>query len=122
MNYEKVLNKTPIEFISWIEKHFLYETSPHMETKDDVERGLDMMNVQARMLETLTTLLSHAKIRARDLKRGGTEKKLEYEDMVDKREIIENTISSIKVSYQTTNKCVTVFIETNRIPQEHCRK
>ena len=122
MNYEKVLNKTPIEFISWIETHFLYETFPHMETKEDVERGLDMMNIQARMLETLATLLSYAKIRTRDLKRGGAEKKLEYEDMVDKKEIIENTISAIKISYQTTNKCITVFIETNRIPQEHYRK
>jgi hypothetical protein len=119
---EQLLSMDPISFLNWINAHFSFETSSHMESPDDANRGLDMMNVQARMIEYLRELDSYAKVYARDLKRKGSEFKMEYEDMVDRREIIENEIDAIKISYQTTNKCISVFMENNRTPQEAVRK
>lgn len=114
-------NKTPLELLTWLDDSFSYEAYPHMTTPDEVNLGLDMMQIQASILDFLMEMLSYAKIYTRDLKRKGKEYRMDYEDMVDKKEIIENKISAIKVSYQTTNKCVTVFMNQNQLSQNFSR-
>lgn len=46
----------------------------------------------------------------------GKEYKKDYEDMVDKREAIDNKIDAIKLSYQTVNKSVTIAVEEIKNP------
>lgn len=122
MQPEQALNMPIEEFFNWMEYNFSYETSPRMESDDDVHRGLDMLSVYAETVNYLKTLSSLAKIKTRMLKRMGKEYRTEYEDMVDRGNIIENKIDSIKLSYQTVNKCINVYMDERRQPDSFTRR
>ena len=118
---KEILSMPTLKFVEWLENRFSYETPPRMETTDDINRGLDMLRVYTGVIEYLKELETYAKVYSREAKRKGKEFKAEYEDMVDRREAISNKIDSIKLSYQTVNKCVTVAIEQRKFPTEQMR-
>ncbi len=59
----------------------------------------------------LMAFLSHAKIRVRETKRNCS--KEEYEDMVDRRDVIENIKDVVKQNYTAVSRAVTIYIENN---------
>lgn len=114
--YKEVLSMDTLEFISWLETEFSYDAPVQIETPDDINYGLDCMSAFAGANEYLETLASYAKVIGRSFKRMGKEYKKDYEDMIDKREAIDNKIDSIKLSYQTINKAITVAVEQMKNP------
>ena len=48
----------------------------------------------------------------RKLDREG--KKQEYEDMIDKEAVVENTLKAIDVQYRSLSKCITLHMENSR--------
>lgn len=115
--YKEILSMNGMEFLSWLESKFSYEIPSHIETPDDIQYELDCMTVYAGANEYLQTVSSYAKILGRSFKRMGKEYKKDYEDIIDKREAVENKIDSIKLAYQTVNKAVTVAVEQAKNPQ-----
>lgn len=114
--YKQVLSMDTLKFVAWLDSEFSYDMPTRIETPDDVNYGLDCMAAYAGANEYLESLASYAKIVGRSLKRMGKEYKKDYEDMVDKREAIDNKIDAIKLSYQTVNKSVTIAVEEIKNP------
>lgn len=122
MTIEETLFMSVTDFLLWMDDHFSLDTPPRMDSDEDVHRGLDVLNIYAGMTDYLKTLSSYAKVYARDLKRKGKEYKTDYEDMVDRENIINNKLDAIKLSYQAVNKCITIYVEEKRASQNYTRR
>ena len=58
-------------------------------------------------------LLTYTKIQVRQEKRKGKENKENYEDMIDRRDTLQNTADILKMQYQTLSRMITVKKEIN---------
>ena len=108
MTYEDALKKEPKELLNWLVKNF------SVAIPEQVNSAEDMVLASSKLLELsskysyLCNLASYAKIVCRDYKRN--KDKQEYEDMVDKKEIIGYMSDSVKQSYQALSRAVTIYI------------
>lgn len=94
MNYEGILNKTPKELIEWLVKEFDTQMPQEVLTAADMETASKLMIKLTGQYSYLCTLLSYAKIKTRETKRSG--EKREYEDMVDKKEVLQYFTDCVK--------------------------
>ena len=111
MDYENLLRKTPRELLSWLTDNFQFETMQTVNSVEDMQTAGELLLHLANAYSYLCCMLSFAKILTREYKRTGT--KTEYEDMVDKKEIVSNMVDSIKQQYQAISRAVTIKIENN---------
>ena len=108
MTYADALKKEPKELLNWLVKNF------SVVIPEQVNSAEDMVLASSKLLELsskysyLCNLASYAKIVCRDYKRN--KDKQEYEDMVDKKEIIGYMSDSVKQSYQALSRAVTIYI------------
>ena len=105
---DDILRKTPDELLEW--RINLIEV-PQL----DVIMGVEDMKIASSILLILSgyysyviNILSKAKIMVRQLKRDGL--KTEYEDMIDRREILQDAIDDIKQSYGAVSRAVTIYM------------
>ena len=112
MDYKKILNLEPTELIEWLMKEFYIEIPNQVISFEDMETASTVLIKLSTYYSYLCTLLSYAKINARITKREGS--KTEYEDAVDKKEIIQNMTDSIKQQYAALSRTVTIKIENNQ--------
>lgn len=61
----------------------------------------------------IVAFLSYAKTVTRKLKRSGKEYKDAYEDMVDRRDALQNTADILKFQYQSMSRLITIRQEIN---------
>ena len=111
MDYEKILAKEPRELLKWLLSEFNVEQPKEILTVQDMELAAGLMLKLSGFYSYLCALLSYAKIATRDAKRGGD--KRYHEDMVDKKDIIQNMTDSVKQQYASISRAVTIHQENN---------
>ncbi len=112
MDYSTILNMDPDDLMKWLTREYVIQMPQEIVSVDDMNNAAKLLLQLSTYYSYLCTLLSYAKIRARKLKRDGD--KQAYEDMVDRKEAIQNMTDSIKQQYAAISRGVTIRIENNQ--------
>lgn len=111
MDYMKIMEMEPIDLISWLNKNFLVQMPQHITSVSDMNQASELLMRLSANYSYLCTLLSYAKVMVRNAKRN--KPKSEYEDLVDRKEIIQNITDAVKQEYSAISRAVTIRIENN---------
>lgn len=107
---EDFLKCEPIDLCNIIHESFNVELLQEIESAEDMKKA-SSLNLQLSAYETFfSTLLSFAEIETRRAKRELT--KTEYENMVDRKKIIQNKLDSLKHQREALSRSVTIYIKT----------
>ncbi len=118
-DYLSTLRKKPMEMLDWLEEEFYVEIPGEIITTEDMNEAQKIELSLSSKYAYLNALLSYAKILTRESQRlySSTRKpedKLAYEDMVDKKEAIQNCADSVKHKWSAVSRAVTIKIEVNK--------
>ena len=111
MDYAKVLSMNAEDLLYWLVNNFSADVPDVIISVSDMENASKLLLRLSGNYSYLQALLSYAKIETRKAKRGGD--KVAYEDMVDKREVIQNMTDAVKQQYSAISRAVTIHIENN---------
>ena len=90
MDCNELLNMEPFSLLEFLTNNYVYEVDTIAETSEDMQVVASIMANTYNEYSFLSQLLSLAKVQCRLLKRKGKDYKKEYEDTIDKRDIIDN--------------------------------
>lgn len=82
-------------------------------SQEEAETASDEMGKLANHYSLVSSLLSYAKAFKRSLKRDKNME--EYEDMIDKEAIIENTLKALDIQYKAVSKSITLYMEDLKV-------
>ena len=102
MDYNTLLNMTPIDLAIWLEKEYASTLPSNIDSMEEMKK-----------VNTQLSRLTYTKIQVRQEKRKGKENKENYEDMIDRRDTLQNTADILKMQYQTLSRMITVKKEIN---------
>ncbi len=121
MTYKELFSMNNIEFLKWIKSTFPVEIPGRIETMADMEKAATLMLKISAEYETVSEMSSWAKVYCREVKRS-CDKEI-YEDMVDKKDAIDNKLSALKQAYNGISRAVSVKIENNQeLRMTGCRR
>lgn len=110
-NFSSILDKQPIDLLEWLLNNFTVEIPQVVISAEDMTKASETMLQLSGMYSYLMALSSYCKIQTRLAKRALP--KEQYEDMVDRKEVIQNFTDAIKQSYTAVSRAVTIYIENN---------
>lgn len=110
-SYKEILDMDPMALAAVMEQLKIPVTED-ITTPEDAKRASELLQIIANNYSYCSSLLSFAKIMKRKMDRTG--KKREYEDMIDKEAVVENTLKAIDVQYKSLSKCITLHMENSR--------
>lgn len=101
----------PEDLIGWILTTFecISKDMADIVTLDDFKNASAVLIDLSNTYSYLCTLLSYAKVYVRKAKRELT--KIEQENMIDRRDIIQGMVESVKHKYNGVSRAVTIYIE-----------
>ena len=113
MDYNTLLNMTPIDLAIWLEKEYASTLPSNIDSMEEMKKVNTQLSKLANSYSFVMQLLTYTKIQVRQEKRKGKEKKENYEDMIDRRDTLQNTADILKMQYQTLSRMITVKKEIN---------
>ncbi len=115
--YKDIFQMNNYDFLKWIKETFTISVPSAVTTAAEMEIAAEQMLRLSAEYEYITEMASYAKVYCRELKRladnDDTYDEV-YEDMVDKKDIIENKSKAIKQAYSGISRAVSVKIENNQ--------
>ncbi len=102
----------PKELLDWITTEFSVQLPTEIISVEDMNLAAKLLLQLSNNYSYLCALLSNAKLEARAQKRYGEKK--DYEDAVDRKEIIQNMVDCVKQQYAAVSRSVTIRIENNQ--------
>lgn len=111
----EINNYFDIEFISmenlitWIDKNY-YKKIPQdiIDNIDSFKYSGTLMIQIANDYSFLISLIAYTKTKVREFKRKGKDFKQNYEDLIDKRDYLEETLSALKLQKEAISRNVTI--------------
>ena len=113
MDYNTLLNMTPINLAIWLEKEYASTLPSNIDSMEEMKKVNTQLSKLANSYSFVMQLLTYTKIQVRQEKRKGKENKENYEDMIDRRDTLQNTADILKMQYQTLSRMITVKKEIN---------
>ena len=110
----EIVNYTDLYYISvenlmkWLDNKFYIKVPTGLETITDMQQAGKLLGRLSNDYAYLAMLLSYAKTFVRAEKRKGKDFKASYEDMIDKRDMIDEMTSVVKMQYQAISRMITV--------------
>ena len=111
--YKDIYDFTPEELLVWLESKFYIKIPSSLESMFDMQEASRLISKLSNDYTYLTILASYSRIYVRNEKRKGKDFKSIYEDMIDKKEIINDVASAVKQQYQAISRMVTIKKEIN---------
>ncbi len=111
MNFKDLESHSPYEILEYLDVNYGVEVPTEIISGDDMMKAATLLGKLTNEYSYLMSLLSYAKIRCRDLKRN--DDKRAYEDMIDRREVIQNKVDAVKSQYAAISRAVTIKIEND---------
>lgn len=111
MNYESLLKMKPLELLQWLITNYSVSLPDAITTIEDMQASSSILLQLAGNYQYLNALSSYAKLVTRDAKRNLS--KQEYEDMIDKKEMIQNFTDLTKQNYNAISRAVTIYIHNS---------
>ena len=112
MDYKKILSLPTLDLINWLDRSFRITLPTEILSVEDMQEASNLLIQLSGYYSYLCSLSSYAKAVTRIIKREGNKK--EYEDMVDKKEAIQNVTEAVKQQYSAVSRAVTIHIENNQ--------
>ena len=112
MTYKEIYEMDPLELFEWMKTEFDYKLPEQIKTVDDMEQAAALMMKLSSYQNYLAALLAYGKIATRKEKRD-SEKEL-WEDMVDRKTIVERMLKAVEFSYTTLSRAVTIKIQNDK--------
>ena len=133
---EELLIMKPIELTNWLNEEFKIELPDSLEDVEQMKEAGKLLSKTINTYSYLMSMASYAKIAVREKKRDSdkyskalkqnkdkeleedlialsNKAKSEYEDMVDRKESIENAADIANKQYQAISRMITVKKEIN---------
>ena len=104
--FDQLLAVSPADFADQLTEEFIEDIPVSIETAEELRQLSEIMNRTVNRYSYMEALLSYVKIRVREAKRG--QDKSFYEDMVDRKEAVQNTADVLKMQYQAMSRAITV--------------
>ncbi len=112
MSFDELLNMDIEKFFEWITYNFNTDMIDAVETEDDMRQASKMISRAIANYSYLSSLLAFLKIKVRQEKRN--KNKELYEDLMDKREVVQEAVDSTKMLYNGISRMVTIKIEIDK--------
>ena len=132
----ELLNMDPIELVDWLNQEFKIELPVTLETIEQMKEAGQLLSKTINIYSYLMSMSSYAKIAVRDKKRESdkhakelksnkdkakeeeltyiaNKTKKDYENMVDRKEAIENAADIANKQYNAISRMITVKKEIN---------
>ncbi len=117
LTYKELFSMENMRFIKWLNDTFPVCVPAKVSTMPEMEKASEQMLALSAQYSYITEMSTYAKIYCRELKRlvdkNDSETKEFYEDMVDKKDAIENKMKAIHQAYNGISRAVSVRIENN---------
>lgn len=107
-DYNDLYSISVENLIKWLDSRFYVSIPKGLESIDDMKTAGRLLGQLSNDYSYLAVLLSYAKAFVRAEKRKGKDFKASYEDMIDKRDIIDEMTSVVKMQYQAISRMITV--------------
>lgn len=118
MTYKDIIKMDPYDLIDFLTRTLTVKMPDHIDSIEDMNNASKLLLKLSSNYSYICPLQSHAKIATRIAKRNKSkddpDSTIDYEDMVDKKEIIDNVADCIKQEYNAISRAVTIKIESNR--------
>ncbi len=111
MDFPTITSMEPIDLLKWLMDEFSAEIPEIIVTPEDLNQAEKTLLKLSSFHSYLMSLLSYTKIRTRQAKRNDSKEM--YEDMVDRKDIIQNITDGIKHNYAAVSRAVTIYIQNN---------
>lgn len=108
INYTDLYHISVENLIKWLDKKFYVNIPAGLESIEDMQTAGRLLGKLSNDYSYLAMLLSYSKAFVRAEKRKGKDFKTSYEDMIDKRDIIDEMTSVVKMQYQAISRMITV--------------
>lgn len=118
MDYNAILKMNTKQLLEWLINNFLIEIPTEIISIEDMQVASKLLMKLSNNYSYLCALSSYAKLATREAKRSGN--KTEHENMVDRKEIIQNMTDCIKQQYAAVSRAVTIHIENNAELRMNC--
>ena len=106
MRMNKLINMDNTDFFEYLIKEFSVNIPVHIETIEEAEEAAKVMLICARNYQYLNTLIMFLRREVHEAARLGN--KEEKTILMDKRDAVNDMISSLKLSYQAISRAITV--------------
>ena len=114
MTYDDILQMKPRELINWLEQEFIIQLPANLDTIENLQLAQEMFSKFGNQYAYLTMLFNYAKISLREMKRNKDLPKNEIDDMIDKKDAIEKTMSAVDKLKGDLSRMLTVKQEINK--------
>ena len=114
MTYDDILQMKPRELINWLEQEFIIQLPVNLDTIENLQLAQEMFSKFGNQYAYLTMLFNYAKISLREMKRNKDFPKNEIDDMIDKKDAIEKTMSAVDKLKGDLSRMLTVKQEINK--------
>ena len=111
MEYSSILSMDPTRLLEWLLQNFTVNLPEEIISVEDMNNASKLLLKLTSYYSYMNSLLSAAKIAKRKSKRNATTE--EYQNMVDRTEIIQNMVDVIKQQYAAVSRAVTIHIDNN---------
>ena len=109
VKYDDILALPPKKMFLWLQNQTRVEIPQEVTTSDELQEVGNAMNKLSSYYAFIMALLSYAQLSVREKKRESD--KEAYEDMVDRRNVLENTAKSINQQYAAASRQVTIYLK-----------
>jgi len=113
MDYTTILTMAPMELAKWLNENYTFVIPDSIDSIDQMKQVSRILSELTNSYAYMMQLLNYAKIMVRQEKRKGKENKENYENMIDRRDILQNVADILKMQYQTVSRMITVKKEIN---------
>ena len=111
MDYKKMRDMDVFDFIAWLDNAVDTKLPKEIVTMEDMKSAGEMLLKFSSEYSYMASLYSWFKAATRYAKRN--ESREVYEDMVDKKEAVENKLDAVKQLYAGVSRAVTIRQENN---------
>lgn len=112
--YENILGMEPKALIRWLDDNFNGTVMSDIQTVEELDAAKRCLSVLTNKYSYLASMTLFAKVAARGLKRKGKEFKELYEDMIDRRDALDEMARVVLQQYNTVSRMITVKLEINK--------
>lgn len=111
-DYDSLLKKDPKDLFQFLFRSFKTQIPQVVFTIDDMNNASQLLLKLTSDFSYLVALSAYAKLCVRDAKRNKS--KEEWEDMVDRKEVIDKVTEMVKQNYTAVSRAVTIKQENNK--------
>lgn len=103
---ETIEKMSPRDLITYLEENFYFEIPEHCETVEELQEVNNLAPKISNSYAYLQVLSGALKIMGREYKRKG--QKFNYEDVIDKKTLVDNYVALLNQQYKALSRMVTV--------------